>query len=196
MRVEFFEPKLEQGIVHEILQWSKDVLETNSSFFGGLPPCPYAQKAWADHKVSIMFKYEPSFQVLYTSISPFDDNFDLNIIVDIKYEQDPENFHEYLHNLNGCIADGMFIDRDIWLMGFHPEDEPNDFVAEPSETFEPVVEQEYAMIFVQRLSKLQESADKLAKRGYYKPYEEDYNAKELFEHRHQLYRRLRNGNAS
>jgi hypothetical protein len=102
MRVEFFEPKLEQGIVHEILQWSKDVLETNSSFFGGLPPCPYAQKAWADHKVSIMFKYEPSFQVLYTSISQFDDNFDLNIIVDINYEQDPENFHEYLHNLNGC----------------------------------------------------------------------------------------------
>ena len=73
MRVEFFEPKLEQGIVHEILQWSKDVLETNSSFFGGLPPCPYAQKAWADHKVSIMFKYEPSFQVLYTCISQFDD---------------------------------------------------------------------------------------------------------------------------
>ena len=35
MRVEFFEPKLEQGIVHEILQWSKDVLETNSSFLEG-----------------------------------------------------------------------------------------------------------------------------------------------------------------
>ena len=78
----------------------------------------------------------------------------------------------------------------------HPDDEPNDFVAEPSETFEPVIDQEYAMIFVQRLSKLQESADKLAKRGYYKPYEEDYNAKELFEHRHQLYRRLKDGNAS
>ena len=155
MQVEFFEPKLEQGIVQEILQWSKDVLETNSSFFGGLSSCSYAKKALADHKVSIMFKYEPSFQVLYTSISQFDDNFELNIIVDINYEQDPESFHEHIHNLNKCIADGMFIDRDVWLIGFHPDDEPKDFV-----------EQEYAMIFVQRLSKLQENTDKLAKRGY------------------------------
>ncbi len=155
-----------------------------------MPPCPYAQKAWADHKVSIMFKYEPSVQVLYTSISQFDDNFDLNIIVDINYEQDPENFHEYLHNLNGCIADGMFIDRDIWLMGFHPHDEPNDFVAEPSETFEPVVDQEYAMIFVQRLKKLQESANKLQKLGYYKYYFGDNNAPHVFELRQHFYDKL------
>jgi hypothetical protein len=193
MRVEFFEPVLEQNIVKEICQWSKEALETKSSFFGGMPACPYARQAWADQKVSIMFKYEPSFQVLYTSISQFDDNFELNIIVDMNYEKNPEDFHDYLHSLNICISDGMFIDRDIWLMGFHPDDEPNDFVAEPSEGFEPYVDQEYAMIFVQRLSKLQESADKLAKKGYYKSYEADYNAKELFEHRHQLYRRLKDG---
>lgn len=196
MQVSFFEPTFEQHVVREICQWSKDVLEVKSSFFGGLPPCPYAKQAWMEQKVSLMFKYEPSYQVLYTSVSQFDDNFDLTIIVDVNYQKNAEDFHDYLHKLNVCISEGMFIDRDVWLMGFHPEDEPNDFVADPSDVFEPVIDQEYAMIFVQRLSKLQESADKLEKKGYYKPYEQDYNAKELFSYRNQLYRRLKNGDAS
>ena len=196
MRVEFYEPRLEQNIVREIWQWSKEILEQKSTFFNGLPACPFAEKAWMDDKVSLMFKYEKSYQCLYTTISQFDDNFELAIIVDLSFEKEPETFHDYLYNLNQCISDGVFIDRDVWLMGFHPHDEGNEFVADVAAEFEPIVDKEYAMIFIQRLSKLQESADKLAKRGYYKSYEEDYNAKELFEQRHQMYRRLKNGNAS
>jgi hypothetical protein len=54
-----------------------------------------------------------------------------------------------------------------------------------------MVEDEYAMIFVQRLSKVQEAADKLAKKGYYDNYLEEYNAEEIFQKREDLYRRLR-----
>jgi hypothetical protein len=86
----------------------------------------------------------------------------------------------------------MFIDRDIWVMGFHPDDEPSGFEEETD--FEPVTEVEYAMIFVQRLSKLQVAADKLNKRGYYNSYGSDYNVYDTYNRRENLYRRLTNGN--
>jgi len=76
-------------------------------------------------------------------------------------------------------------------MGFHPEDEANDFVDDG--TFEPQVEASYAMTFVQRLSKVQEAADKLKQMGYYDAYLEEYNASELFEKRQTFYRRLKDG---
>ena len=196
MHIEFLEQSVEQNIVKEILQWSKEVLEPNNQSFNDMPACPFAEKAWKDDKVSIMFKYEDNFQCLYTVVSCFDDNFDLSIIIDLNYQKDPEAFHQYLYDMNNAIADGMFINKDVWLMGFHPDDDGNEFVADAATDFEPLVDTEYAMIFVQRLSKLQESADKLKKRGYYKVYEQDYNAKELFDHRSTLYRRLKNGNAS
>ena len=69
-----------------------------------------------------------SYQVLYSCASQFDDHFDLAIIVDLVNSKEPEDFHEYLDSLNDFIATGAFIDKDIWLMGFHPDDEPSDFV--------------------------------------------------------------------
>ena len=84
-----------------------------------------------------------------------------------------------------------FIDKDIWLMGFHPDDEITE--AAEATAIEAVTDTEYSMIFVQRLSKLQEAADKLDKKGYYDSYDGEYNACEIFDKREQLYRRLKNG---
>ena len=30
--------------------------------------------------------------------------------------------------MNVAISDGMFIDKDIWVMGFHPDDEASGYV--------------------------------------------------------------------
>jgi hypothetical protein len=76
-------------------------------------------------------------------------------------------------------------------MGFHPDDEPSDFVEDL--IFDYEVDTSYSMIFVQRLSKLQEAADKLNKNGYYDSYEGEYNAFDIYEKRRELYRRLKNG---
>ena len=76
-------------------------------------------------------------------------------------------------------------------MGFHPDDEPNELVEEVA--IDAVTDTSYAMIFVQRLSKLQEAADKLNKKGYYNSYNGDYNVLEIYEKRNKLYRRLKNG---
>ena len=56
-----------------------------------------------------------------------------------------------------------------------------------------MVETPYAMIFVQRLSKLQQAADKLDKKGYYDTYDAEYNARDIYELRETLYRRLKDG---
>jgi hypothetical protein len=106
-------------------------------------------------------------------------------------EKEPDDFHAYWENLNRFIAEGVFIDKDIWVMGFHPDDEASEFVDEID--FAPETDARYAMIFVQRLSKLQEAADKLDKKGYYDSYDSEYNAREIYALREELYRRLKNG---
>ncbi len=191
MNLDFYSDPTEKALVKEIMGWSKVALEKPSVFFNGLPPCPFAKNAWLEDKVSITFKKEDSYQTLYSSISRYDDAFDLAIIVDLKNTKNPEDFHDYLNDLNDRISEGMFIDRDIWVMGFNPEDEPSDFVEEVKFNYE--VDDEYSMIFVQRLSKLQEAANKLDKKGYYGSYEAEYNSSEIYFNREKLYRRLQNG---
>tara|TARA_R110001599_G_scaffold319439_1_gene529259 strand:- start:789 stop:1376 length:588 start_codon:yes stop_codon:yes gene_type:complete len=191
MNTAFYSDPLERNIVEEILQWSSTALQKPSKFFNNLPPCPFAKKAWSQEKVAIIFKKEDSYQTLWSCISKFNDDYDLAIVVDTDYKKGPEDFHDYLDQLNDVISNGMFIDKDIWLMGFHPEDEANDLVEEVS--IDDITGTDYAMIFVQRLSKLQEAADKLNKKGYYDSYDKDYDVKEIYEKRNQLYRRLKNG---
>jgi len=181
----------EKQICEEILAWSAHTLQKPNPYYNGLPPCPYAQKAWEDEKVIILFKYEPGMQVLYSTLSQWEDAFDLAIIVDLNFKKDPDEFHDYLEQINQAVSDGFFIDRDMWVMGFHPHDDVNDFVDDQS--FMQMVDDEYAMIFVQRLSKVQEAADKLAQKGYYDNYLEEYDASEIFAKRENLYRRLKNG---
>ena len=194
MTVAFLQPSqtVESAIVEELMQWSREVLEKPSPYFNNLPPCPYAKQAWLESKVAILFKYENNYQTLYNTIALFDDTFDLAIIIDLGNKKNSEDFHEYLEHLNEVISQGMFIDKDVWVMGFHPDDEANDFVEDVQ--FDPVTDVEYAMIFVQRLSKLQVAADKLDKKGYYDIYNKEYDAQELYAQREKLYRRLKNGN--
>ena len=194
MRLEFIGDPLEKAVTEEIIAWSKDVLEKPSKFFNGLPPCPYAKQAWMKDKVALVFKKEKTYQDLYSVISCFDDKFDLAILVDLNSDKTSEEFHDYLDELNGAIAKGFFIDKDIWVVGFHPDDEAAEFVEEVD--FEALVEVEYSLIFIQRLSKLQESAYKIKKNGYYANYDEAYNSSYIFKRREELYRRLKNGDGT
>jgi len=181
----------EKEICEEIIAWSEHTLQKPNPFYNNLPACPYAQKAWQENKVAILFKYEDSYQCLYSTISQWEDVFDLCVIVDMNFEKSPDVFHNYLDSLNDAISAGIFIDKDVWVMGFHPYDEANDFIDDQS--FMQMVDEEYALVFVQRLSKLQESADKLAEKGYYDNYLAEYDAEAIFNKRAKLYRRLKHG---
>jgi hypothetical protein len=160
-----FKYGLEKDIYQEILAWSEHTLQKPNPYFNNLPACPYAKKAWAEGRVAVLFKSEDSYQTVYSTISQFDDAFDLVIVVDLAYKKDPEEFHDYLEQMNEVISRGIFIDRDVWLMGFHPHDDENDYLDEA--TFEQLVSDEYAMIFIQRLSKVYKSSQQLKALGYY-----------------------------
>jgi hypothetical protein len=190
----FIGDPVEKTVVEEIRSWSEKILEKPNKFFNNLPPCPYAKKAWLDDKVAILFKNEDSYQNLYSSLSQWEDRHDLAILVDFTFEENSEKFHKFLDEVNLAISKGFFIDKDMWVMGFHPYDDSPEFSEEAE--FEPLVDVEYAMIFVQRLSKLQESAHKIKKNGYYDNYVEEYNASHIFKRREELYRRLKNGNGT
>ena len=98
-------------------------------------------------------------------------------------------FHNNLTNLNELIHQNKFNQRDIWLMGFHPDDDVNELIDDGS--FDEIVSEEYSLIFVQRLSKLQESANKLKKLGYYDNYYNKYDVEDIYKQRETYYRRLK-----
>lgn len=183
---------IEKDVIDEIKAWSEHALEVPNKYFNNLPACPYARSAWKDDKVDFVFKYCAHKQDIYTAVSCFDDTKDLVIIVDFAFQESPDDFDEDLKQLNNAISQGIFIDKDIWLMGFHPFEEANDFIDDGS--FECQVEEPYALIFVQRLSKIQESADKIKEKGYYDSYLDEFNASEIYQQRRDLYRRLEYGN--
>lgn len=178
----------EEAIKREMREWSAHALETPNEYYNGLPACPFAKKAWAEERVGFCFKYSKDWQDLYKLVSQWDDSKDVVILVDFA-PLPLDEMDDYLDQLNHVISEGMFINRDMFLMGFHPEDEGNELL--DNEGFESTVDSSYAMIFLQRLSKLQEASDTLRKQGYYKDCQEYYNADFLYEQRRQLYRRLK-----
>ena len=176
----------------EIRSWSKHALEKPLDYFNGLPPCPYAEKAWEDNKVDCVVKDTKYKKPLYQAVFEFPNDVDIVLVIDKKFPKEAKNFHKYLDDMNIAISKGAFGDRDIWVMGFHPDDSPNEYVDDSA--FCNLTEEVYAIIFVQRLSKLHESADKLKKRGYYKIYNDEYDVEEIFKLRETLYMRLKHGN--
>jgi len=182
---------LEKEICNEIRDWSAYALEEKSPHYNDFSPCPYAKKAWEDNKVSIVFKYSASYQPLYNLISLYEDNTsDVVLLIDLFYPA-LNIFHQKLTQMNDDISKGRFKDKDIWVMGFHPEDETNELIDDG--TFEPHVDVTYAMVFIQRLGKLHEASEKLSSLGYYDRYTGNYDISRIREKRAELYRRLKDG---
>ena len=179
---------IEEQICDEIREWSKFALEKPNTHYNNLPSCPFAKTAWQNKKVGFAFKNLKSYTILHTMINEFDDKKDLIIVVDMMYEKN-DKFHKYLNFLNDMIHKNYFSQRDIWVMGFHPNDDVNDLIDNGS--FTEIVKEEYALIFVQRLSKLQESANKLKKLGYYDKYYNIYNVEDIYEQREKYYNQLK-----
>ena len=178
----------ESSVRQEIKDWSKHALEEPNDMFAGLPACPYAQKALDEDRVGFSFLYNKCSQTLTTLISQFDDTYDVVILIDFDFEEDTEKFHASLERTNEAISEGGYIQKDVWVLGFHPYDDPNDLI--DGDSFSASVREPYAMTFVQRLTKLQKSSEKLKKLGYYKTYLEHYDVSGLLKKRQQTYRRL------
>ena len=183
---------LERSVVQEIKDWSTHALEQTNPSFNDLPACPYAEKAWKEDRVAFSFLYEESSQALTTLLSTFDGSKDVVILVDFSFEEDTEAFHQSLERVNWAISEGCYIQKDLWVMGFHPFEDPNELIDD--NTFSPAVNEPYAMIFIQKLSELQEASDKLREAGYYEAYSQDYGISSMRRKRQKTHMRLENGN--
>ena len=156
-------------VERDIRKWSHEFLEKPSDKLNGLPPCPYAKQAWLEDKV--IFSINTGLDGLTEEIKKFDTH-DYDIVVWAN-EDLPEM--AYLDGWCDGVNEAMSIaGRDMHLMVFHPdydaEEAGLDFLVDEDATDEGLV---YCMVFVQRLSTLDDAALSLEKSGYYKHFPEE-----------------------
>ena len=163
-------------IQKDIRSWSKEVLEEPVEFLNGFPPCPFAKSAWKQKKVSIeVFSFPDECkdgligcpEIFDTGIkSILEDNKDVHIIAIPNWQElgSADSVDTACMEANKVLAPS-----DIYLMSFHPEDQPtsdNFQFLYKSYNEQPDLDY-YAMIFVQRLSLLNAASESLMSKGYY-----------------------------
>ena len=173
------------NVEQDIRNWSHNFLEIPNAKLNGLPPCPYAKQAWLDDKVT--FSINTGLDGLADAVKQFESH-DYDIVVWAS-EVLPEM--EYLDGFCDGMHEALAIQgADMHLMQFHPDygaqEAGLEFLLQEGVS-DPDLE--YCMVFVQKLSLLDDAALSLEKSGYYKHFPEDtYEALVLDR------RKLRNGN--
>jgi hypothetical protein len=162
------EARLVQGrpvsdYILDIQKWTREVLSVPAEELGGQPPCPYAQGAWDAGLVSVGIC--DGLDDVTDALDFFPaSNRDLFICVLPDVEGlTAEELRDYVETKNkGLVAE------DMWLMAYHPEDDPAEYGLDYLDVeWEPVVPEEYGMIFVQYLSNLTAATYNLETEGYY-----------------------------
>jgi len=156
------------SIESDIRDWSRKVLEVPNDTLGGLPACPYAQQAWKQNKVRVIETNHLGIEAI-TQANLFDNTYDL-VVVASYYFPSAVQLKEFTTFLNDT-----YTPRDLHIMEFHPdygaEDADLDFLYEHE--WESDIEDEYAMLFIQSLSKVDDASLRLEKLGYYNVYPRD-----------------------
>jgi hypothetical protein len=172
-------------VEQDIRNWSANFLEVPNAKLNGLPPCPYAKQAWLEDKVT--FSINTGLDGLVEEVQQFESH-DSDIVV---WASEYLPVMEYLDGFCDGINEALSVSGiDLHLMQFHPDygaDEAGlDFLLQQGVS-DPDLE--YCMVFVQKLSLLDDAALSLEKSDYYTNFPTDtYEALVLDR------RRLRNGN--
>ena len=155
-------------IKDDIRSWSREVLEVPNPELNGLPACPYAKQAWKQNKVNVI-ETDSLVETVVKEADWFDNTYDLVIVASYNFPS-IDFFDVYIDYFNDTYSE-----NDLHIMGFHPdygaEDADLDFLY--NNNWESSVEDEYAMMFIQSLSKVDDASLKLEKLGYYDVYPSD-----------------------
>ena len=76
----------------EIRSWSKHALEKPLDYFNGLPPCPYAEKAWEDNRVDCVVKDTKYKKPLYQAVFEFPNDVDIVLVIDKSFQKKLKTF--------------------------------------------------------------------------------------------------------
>ncbi len=156
-------------LMEEIRQWSLNVIENPMEDFNDLPACPFAKNSWDQNRVKVLVGEGGLWTDLIDYIKNFDDSYDVVVYCATDYDEiSAEDVAERIDILNKEA-----VKKDLWVMGSHP-----DTVIDHAATqvnFNPLFDDDYYQIFVQRLGILVKASNSILKKGYYK----NYNTKDF-----------------
>tara|TARA_R100001015_G_C4629590_1_gene190569 strand:+ start:840 stop:1340 length:501 start_codon:yes stop_codon:yes gene_type:complete len=155
----------EDLIKEEIKSWSSEVLEKPSENFSGLPPCPYAKRAWTEKKVGLHVTDDLETALRIKNRSSIGSG-EVEVVAWMGWDSmSDKQFDKWIDKQNATH-------EGTWMIGFHPEHP----VDELQEEFEGNDAPEYALILIQPLSDLSKASKRILRKGYYQKYtEEDMN---------------------
>ena len=144
-----------------------------------MPACPYAAKAWLDSKVDIVVRNPESGYTrdLHKHVKNINFNKKEILIYCDTY------FKEYSLNKFQRVIDNFnrrYNKKDIYFMGFHPYNPPNEeeqeFLLDPTGDVSnlPDSKIDFSMMLIQKFSQLYEASDRLHRMGYYDKWPRDY----------------------
>lgn len=152
----------------DITNWVTGFVEQPNKRLNGWAPCPHARKA----RVSGQFDIRPGCIDPYTDLC----HAELGDFMVIAYVYDCCDFeaHEFERQIHD-VNQAFLVPRDILALADHPESR--------EEVLGVCMNQgEYAIAFIQPLTKLNAFAQSIATKGYYQGWPEDY-LRALFEFR-------------
>ena len=148
---------LEDSASNDIGDWVLNFLSKPNEAFAGLPPCPYARRAWLTGKVTVK---QILSRELLLAITATKNNFPSDKDV-VMFCVDPKSIApEELADL--CVSNDEFV-----LLDDHP--------ASVEEIQGVVLNQgKYAIVFIQRRSELTTARTELEHTNYYKNFPTSY----------------------
>ena len=136
-------------VKEELEQWIVEELSVPDPDLNNIWPCPYAIKAWFENQVKVIETEDNFWDVVNEEVDSFNDDHQVVIVA----QQEP--FCEYEDLEVSCMALNKWFAQkgmNIWLLSF---------------------QHDITMVFIQRLSKLDDASAKLLKKGYYDNYDDD-----------------------
>ena len=152
----------------DITRWIMEFVEQPHPALNGWPPCPHARRSRVEGRLDIRCgSADPYHDLRNLEMSTFD-------VIAVVYDPEEftaDEFEKLIHEVNQAFL----VPRDIIALADHPES---------PETVNGVTmnQGQWAIAFVQPLSKLDQFARTIAERGYYHDWPEPY-LRELFEFR-------------
>lgn len=152
---------MKELIKSELRLWAHRYLTPNNIHFNGMPACPFAETAIERDQVEIRMGFGWNYGDIMDTARRYPVNRSLVIHVELEPKKTSADFHADLNHINPQLAKS-----NMWLIGFHPDDPDPDFAED--DDFEPLVDAPYAMVFVQRLTELDDASRVLEAQRYYK----------------------------
>jgi len=153
-----------QNPTQTIKNWISEFVTKPNPIFGDLPPCPFAQKAMVEDKVSFLeLDGVADYNTLYGHIWNFDfEDKDLLIMIAQPDHFTPEETEKMAKDLNG-----YFMSKDIVILEDHPE--IDEHVKDVK-----LNNGKYILFLAQSLSKLNKFSKMLETGPYYKNWSKGY----------------------